>query len=592
MKLTNKIFLFILISIFLFTHDNIISSVKAESELSKDLNSTNEFLHPDKAFIVKLKNFEKEHIEVGWDIADGYYLYLGMFKFEINSNNTKIESVEMPDGLKKTDEFFGDVDVYYNNVNAKIILSNTPIENFKLTVHYQGCADAGLCYPPAKKSFLINIESTKGFFQKTSLPTNQIGISNILQSKSILYNVFLFYIAGLLLAFTPCVFPMIPILTGLIVGQGQNISTKKSFLLSLTYVFSMSITYAIIGIIFALSGSNIQANLQNPYVITAFASLFIFLALAMFKIINLQMPTFIQTSLSESSNQLKPGSFYGVGMMGSLSALIIGPCVTAPLIGALIYIASTNDYVLGGFALFALGFGMGTPLLALGTSATTLVKKIGPYLDITNKIFGLLFITVAIWLLERIVSIQIAAYLWALLPATIVFLIYSHGKNTGTSFQGFLSKFISVVMLAYASLLIYGANVNQNFLPITSFINQPTANKFIVVKNSNDLHKIIKESKNLTMVDLYADWCIACKELEMYTFSDKKVSNMLGKMNLVKFDVTNMNDNINLFFQEKKLFGPPALMFFSSDGSEIAGSRIVGFIDAETFSKKLESLNL
>ena len=267
---------------------------------------------------MKLKNFEKEHIEVGWDIADGYYLYLGMFKFEINSNNTKIESVEMPDGLKKTDEFFGDVDVYYNNVNAKIILSNTPIENFKLTVHYQGCADAGLCYPPAKKSFLINIESTKGFFQKTSLPTNQIGISNILQSKSILYNVFLFYIAGLLLAFTPCVFPMIPILTGLIVGQGQNISTKKSFLLSLTYVFSMSITYAIIGIIFALSGSNIQANLQNPYVITAFASLFIFLALAMFKVINLQMPTFIQTSLSESSNQLKPGSFYGVGMMLSL----------------------------------------------------------------------------------------------------------------------------------------------------------------------------------------------------------------------------------------------------------------------------------
>ena len=592
MKLIKNIFLITLIFLFFFYQETGINIIKAESKLSQDLNNNIEFLHPDIAFVPKVKKINDKNLVVQWDIADGYYLYLGMFKFEINSEDTQIEKVVMPDGLKKTDEFFGDVDVYYNNVKANILLSDIPTKDFELTVHYQGCADAGLCYPPTKKLFAIDTKSEKSFFQKTALPTNQISISNILRSKSIFYNVFLFYLAGLLLAFTPCVFPMIPILTGLIVGQGQNISTKKSFLLSFTYVLSMSITYAIIGVIFALSGSNIQANLQNPYVITAFAFLFIFLALGMFKAINLQMPTFIQTSLSESSNKLKPGSFYGVGAMGALSALIIGPCVTAPLIGALIYIASTNDYILGGFALFALGFGMGTPLLALGTSATTLVKKIGPYLDMTNKIFGLLFVIVAIWLLERIVSIQLAAYLWTLLPITIIILIYKNEKNTGRMFQSFISKFFTIIMFTYASLLIYGANVNQNFLPVTSFIEKPIANKFIIVNNSNDLQKIIKNSKNLTMVDLYADWCIACKELEMYTFSDSKVSNVLGKINLVKFDVTNMDEGMNLFLKKNNLFGPPALMFFSPNGDEIMGSRVVGFIDADAFYKKLESLNL
>tara|TARA_B100001123_G_C15230403_1_gene994928 strand:- start:412 stop:1566 length:1155 start_codon:yes stop_codon:yes gene_type:complete len=382
---------------------------------------------------------------------------------------------------------------------------------------------------------------------------------------------------------------MIPILTGLIIGQGQNISVRKSFFLTLTYVLSMSITYAILGIIIALFGSNIQASIQSPYVITLFAILFTILALAMFKIINLQMPSFIQTKLSESSNNLTAGSFYGVALMGSLSALIVGPCVTAPLLGALLYVASTNDYILGGLALFSLGFGMGIPLLILGTSATNLLKKIGPYLEIVNKIFGLLFIVVAIWLLERILSIHHAAYVWAVLPLLTLYVfrheIMSYSKN--------ISRIIATVLISYSFLLIYGANLNTNFTPYLSFIEKKKEIYFQEVSNTIDLKNKISSSKNITLVDLYADWCVACKELEKYKFRDQRVIIILNNLNLVKFDITNSNKDNADFLKKFNLFGPPALMFFSHDDGdikEIKNLRTIGFIDAETFVSNYNNL--
>jgi len=592
MKLNKITFLIFFIILSFFFIGNLGNSLFAEQKFSKDIDKSNEFLHPDKAFIPTLTKINDNHLRVKWKIEDGYYLYMGMFKFQIEGNNIEIDKVAMPDGLKKTDEFFGDVDVFYNFVQADIFLKNSPKDDFKLIIYYQGCADAGLCYPPIKKTLKVDIQSNEGYFLQTSFSDDQIGINNSLQTESILYNMFFFYLIGVLLAFTPCVFPMIPILTGLIIGQGQNISTKKSFLLSFTYVISMSITYSLIGIIFALSGSNIQANLQNPYVISSFAILFLILALSMFKVINLQMPRFILTSLSKSSDQQKSGSFFGVGIMGALSALIIGPCVTAPLIGALLYIASSKDYVLGGFALFALGFGMGTPLLALGTSATSLIKKVGPYLDLVNKFFGLLFFIVGIWLLERIMSIQVAAYLWAIVPITVIVLINTNKSKIQTSLRNFFSTTVTLVMSAYAVLLIYGANVNQNFIPITSFIQKPIVNKFITVNNSSDLLREIKKSNNVTMVDLYADWCVACKEFEMYVFNDSKVSKVFKNLNLVKFDITETNEDHVSFLEKHNLFGPPVLMFFGPEGNEINKSRVIGFVDAESLIKKINSLNL
>ena len=378
-----------------------------------------EFLSPEKAFQPSIKLIENNHLEVSWDIEKGYYLYLGMFEFSVDSSDTKIIRVDMPEGKKKKDEFFGDVDVYYNSTKANIYFDKITSKT-NLILKYQGCADAGLCYPPITKKFpLEQYAGNDSYLLKTSMTDNQYSFSQQLSEQSITLNIFLFFLAGLLLAFTPCVFPMIPILTGLIVGQGENISTKKSFFLSLTYVLSMSLTYAAAGILIVLSGTNIQADLQNPYVLTSFAVLFLILALSMFNVIRIQMPASIQGLLISKSNTNSSGTYIGVSIMGSLSALIVGPCVTAPLIGALIYISMTNDYLIGGSALFALGMGMGAPLLVLGTSASELTKKIGPYLEIANKFFGVLFLIVSIWLIERIVSIEIAAYLWSALSIIV-----------------------------------------------------------------------------------------------------------------------------------------------------------------------------
>jgi thiol:disulfide interchange protein DsbD len=548
-----------------------------------------EFLSPEKAFQPSVKLIENNHLEVSWDIEEGYYLYLGMFEFSVDSLDMEIIKVDMPEGKKKKDEFFGDVDVYYNSTKANIYFDKITSKT-NLILKYQGCADAGLCYPPITKKFsLEQYASNDPYLLKTSITDNQYSFSQQLSEQSITLNIFLFFLAGLLLAFTPCVFPMIPILTGLIVGQGENISTKKSFFLSLTYVLSMSLTYAAAGILIVLSGTNIQADLQNPYVLTSFAVLFLILALSMFNVIRIQMPASIQGLLISKSNNNSSGTYIGVGIMGSLSALIVGPCVTAPLIGALIYISMTNDYLIGGSALFALGMGMGAPLLVLGTSASELTKKIGPYLEIVNKVFGVLFLIVSIWLIERIVSIEIAAYLWAILS-----IIVAIGLTKIIIFRNiprFTLKFLSILLFIYSGLQIYGVNVNKKFDPIFSFVEQSQSTSFTKIYNTGELFSQIKSSKKITMVDLYADWCVACKELDKYTFSEKKVADLLKNLNLIKLDITKTNDDNSKFLKDYKLFGPPAILFFNNDGLEIRQSRIVGFIDAENFIKIYENIN-
>ena len=549
-----------------------------------------EFLSPEEAFQPSIRIITNNHLEVTWDIKQGYYLYLGMFEFSVDNSDMRIIKVNMPEGKKKKDEFFGDVDVYYNSAKANIYFDKITSKT-NLILKYQGCADAGLCYPPITKKFsLEQYAENSSYLLKTSSADNQYSFSERLSQQSVFLNISLFFLAGLLLAFTPCVFPMIPILTGLIVGQGENISTKKSFLLSLTYVLSMSLTYAGAGVLIALSGTNIQADLQNPYVISSFALLFIILALSMFNVIKLQMPTYIQSLLISKSNASSSGTYIGVGIMGSLSALIVGPCVTAPLIGALIYISLTNDFIIGGAALFSLGMGMGAPLLILGTSASELTKKIGPYLDITNKIFGILFLIVSVWLIERIVSVEVAAYLWAILSIiTAVGLLKIIILKT---FTKFIVNVLSGLLFLYSGLQIYGVNINKNFNPTFSFIEQSQSVQFTKIFTTEKLLKQIKDSKKITLVDLYADWCVACKELDKYTFSEKKVSSLLENLNLIKFDITKTSEDNSKFLKDYKLYGPPAMLFFNSDGEEIRQARVVGFIDADNFIETYKSLNI
>ena len=566
----------------------IMSTSVGYCEVLKNENPT--FLPPDEAFIPYINYQGDDYIQIRWDIKDGYYLYMGMFEFSTDDPNIKITKVIMPDGVKKKDEFFGNVDVYYKLAEANVYLEQSINKNINLIVKYQGCADAGLCYPPITKKLGVMINSYNvPDFKKTSLENDQISISNKLGSQSLGLNIILFFIAGLLLSFTPCVFPMIPILTGLIVGQGNNLTPRKSFLLSLTYVLSMSITYAIIGIIVALSGSNIQANIQNPYVITMFAGLFVLLSLSMLNVIKIEMPRLMQNILINTSNQTTSGTYVGVGVMGFLSALIVGPCVTAPLIGALLYIGSTKDYIIGGAALFSLGIGMGFPLLILGSSATRIIKKIGPYLALTNKIFGLLFLVVAIWLLERILSIHASAFLWAILSILILLLFYNSEEGK-ILLKPTVKIIMSMFLLGYFSLQIYGINTNNNFDPATSFIKKETSLNFIKVYNSKELFKEINNSKKITMVDLYADWCVACKELDKYTFADSKVQEKLSKINLIKLDITKTNEDNKKFLSDYKLFGPPAILFFNSNGSEIKNSRIVGYVNAKIFLKKYNNI--
>ena len=320
--------------------------------LASDLPKTQpEFLSPDEAFVVSYELINDKQVNINWNIHPGYYLYMGMFEFESLDQQNKIKKVEMPDGKKKTDEFFGEVDIYYNSTEADVYLENNVNDYIDLKIKYQGCADAGLCYPPVFKTITVKKKVASSNLKKVSFFESQNAISESLNINSLIYNIFIFYLAGLLLAFTPCVLPMVPILTGIIAGQG-NVSQKRSITLSSIYVISMSLTYALAGIVVASSGTNIQASLQNPYVLGFISLLFFIFALAMFKFFDIQMPKSIQTLMTNISNKQKSGGVKDVAVMGVLSALIVGPCVTAPLIGALIYIAATGDAFVGGLALF------------------------------------------------------------------------------------------------------------------------------------------------------------------------------------------------------------------------------------------------
>ncbi len=545
-----------------------------------------DFLSPDQAFIMSHEILNDNRVKISWKIYPGYYLYMGMFEYESLDENNKINKVEMPEGTKKTDEFFGEVDIYYYSAQADIYLEKKITDSIELKVKYQGCADAGLCYPPVQKKILVKKKSPHDNLKKTSIFDSQTEMSKSLTVNSLLYNSFIFYIAGLLLALTPCVLPMVPILTGIIAGQG-NVSQRRSLTLSTIYVLSMSLTYAAAGIIVALSGTNIQASLQNPYVIGFISFLFLIFALAMFKFFDIQMPKSVQTIMTNLSNKRNSGGYKDVAVMGILSALIVGPCVTAPLIGALIYIASTGDIFVGGFALFSLGIGMGTPLILLGSSTTKLISKLGPYLELVNYFFGILFIIVAVWLLERIVSLETAAYLWSISAIILVLVLIKSMRILQSSLSKMLSYVISSLAIVYLTLQFYGINNNTYYNPMTSFIQEEQSVKFITVRSTESLFKEINNSSKPVMVDLYADWCVACKELEKYTFSDLRVSSILNELKLIKFDITDTSEDHSIYLKKMRIFGPPALIFYDNNGEEITDARIVGFVESENFLKIL-----
>ena len=575
-------------------------------------------LPPDEAFAFDINAIDKQTLNAHWQITPGHYLYQHKIKFSVrNSNDITLGEWTLPKGKKENDEYFGDIVIYDKDFDVKLPLIGSA-DNVTIKTSYQGCSKlTGICYPPQIKTQKIDLSSAKAASQNavltpastTSATTNNKGkvseqdrFANILKDNNWITILGLFFIAGLALTFTPCVFPMIPILSGIISGQGKDISKKKAFVLSLAYVIPMALTYAVVGVLAGLSGESLTSALQTPWVIASFAFLFVILAFAMFGFYELQMPSSIQNKLSSISNNQKGGTLLGAAIMGMLSALIVGPCVTAPLTGALIFIADTKDALLGGLSLFMLGIGMGVPLLIIGTAAGEFLPKAGAWMDKVKAVFGVLMLGLAIWMLERIAPVEVTILLTAsLLIGSAIYMKAIDPLDSSNSGWDRLWKALGIILLAYGLMLMIGVakGTNSFFKPLKSSATQYIGSSvggnttaaaeslvFSPIKGIKglDLALDTASAQNKTlMLDFYADWCISCKEMEHKVFTDPRIIKALENTVLVQADVTK-NDDIDIALMKKfGLFGPPGILFFDTKKQEYRSFRVVGEMTADEF---------
>ena len=568
------------------------------------------FIPPEQAFILSADVENAHTLLVRWDITDGYYLYRDKFDFElIDADGISIQAFELPRGKEKHDENFGLMEVFYHEIEARLPLQrdNSKATDINLQIKYQGCAEAGFCYPPMKQLLTLSLPEASGPAPKREISNSdfvseQDRYANNLAQDSLLLSMLSFFGLGLLLTFTPCVLPMIPILSSIIAGQG-SITTRRAFSLSLTYVLAMAITYTIAGLAAGLFGSNLQAAFQNPWVLGSFSAIFVVLALSMFGFYELQMPQAIQSRLTEFSNKQRGGSYVGVGIMGFLSALIVGPCIAAPLAGALIYIGQSGDAMLGAAALFSLSMGMGVPLLLIGTSAGKLLPKAGPWMNTIKAVFGVLLIGVAIWMLERIVPAAVGMALWGiLLVVCAVYLgAFERLQPEASGWHKFW-KGIGIITLIYGGMLLVGAASGSKdpLQPLVSTCvgddckqaSQQHGLAFKQIKGLNGLQQELQlaAAQNKTaMLDFYADWCISCVEMEKKTFSDTGVQTALSDTILLQADVTLNDEQDKKLLETFGLFGPPSILFFDQSGQELSQFRLMGFLEPRDFETHIKA---
>ncbi len=567
---------------------------------------SNEPLRPEQAFILSTEVVDGHNIRVRWDIVEGYYLYRDKVSFSlIDADGINVAPLELDRGKKKHDESFGEMEVFFDELEVIVPLqrSNLAAQQISLMIKYQGCAEIGFCYPPMKQTVKLSLPAVdKPTPENRSKPTSvtqdyesdQDRYARSLAEGNIALSMLSFFGLGLLLTFTPCVFPMIPILSSIIAGQGSQITTRRAFSLSLIYVLAMALTYTFAGLMAGLFGGNLQATFQNPWVLGSFSFVFVLLAMSMFGFYELQMPQAIQNRITALSNKQKGGSYIGVGIMGFLSALIVGPCIAAPLAGALIYIGQTGDGMLGALALFSLSMGMGAPLLLIGTSAGKYLPQAGPWMNIIKAVFGVLLLAVAIWMLERIIPASVGLALWSvLLIVSAVYLGAFERLQPEAGGWHKLWKGFGIVILIYGAMLLIGAlsggkDVFQPLDNISSAGNsQQTRHlEFTQIKGTKGLEAALKQAstQNKTvMLDFYADWCISCIQMEKGAFSDPSVQDALKNTVLLQADVTLNDEQDQALLEALGLFGPPSILFFDSRGEELTQYRLMGFMDAQQF---------
>ncbi|MFM4874640.1 protein-disulfide reductase DsbD [Aeromonas veronii] len=562
------------------------------SSLGIEANAKPKFLQVDEAFQIESEQ-RGDQLLLTLHIADNYYLYRHSLRFK--GNNLTFSEPPLPEGTEHEDDFFGKTRVYYQQVSIAVPLKEVG-ENATLRVRYQGCTD-GLCYPPTDK--LIDVAPlvtattapTAETAQSVAPVSQQDQLAAALGNQGFWLSIVAFFALGLGLAFTPCVFPMYPILTGIIAGAGDRLSTGRAFLLSMVYVQGMAVTYTLLGLVVASAGLKFQAALQHPYVLIGLSVMFVLLALSMFGLYTLQLPSSLQTRLSGLSNRQQGGSVVGVAIMGMISGLVCSPCTTAPLSGALIYVAQSGDLWLGGAALYALSLGMGLPLLLLGTSGGKLLPKAGAWMDVIKQLFGFALLAVPILLLSRLWSDQVTTLAWLGWGLLLCGYLYHHNQHQPHSVAKSVRGF--VLLLAMISAVVVGKDLLQPAPPaaITADASQ-TAPQFIRIKTLDDLKVQLAAARGKpVLLDLYADWCVACKEFEHKTFSDPAVRERFGQMVLLQADVTANDDADVELLNTLNVLGLPTLIFFDREGKELTGQRVTGFMGPIPFAKHLEMVS-
>ena len=592
------------------------------------VRAADEFLDPEVAFKLEARAADDRTVEITLTAVPGYYLYREAFKFE--AAGATLGTPVLPAGKTKFDETFQkNVETYRDTVRITIPVQQAPAR-FQLLVTNQGCADKGLCYPPMQRAVQVGLTGFGGDGSTKVLPLGETapqpgaaaapapaGASQVnvpsaagnaeldgaLRSGKFWPVVGVFLIAGVLLSLTPCVLPMLPILSSIIVGQGARVSRGRGFALAASYSLGMALVYTALGVAAGLAGAGLAAALQNPWVLSAFALGLVVLAMSMFGVYELQLPAAFSGRVTGASQRLPAGRFIPVFVMGGLSALIVSPCVAAPLAGALVYLSQTGDVVLGGAALFSLAAGMSVPLLLVGGSAGALLPRAGAWMNEVKRLFGVLLLGVALWTVQSVLPAPLVLALWGALAISVAVLLVSqtHGHHQHGPLARSLWRRCAAAVLAVIGViqLLGAASGGRDPLqPLSHFARRAegaasvTALQFAPLRNVADLDAALRSAGKPVMLDFYADWCVSCKEMERFTFSDPAIQAKLRGALLLKADVTANNADDRALLKRFGLFGPPGTIFFDPTGREIATARVVGFQDTAQFTKTLQTVGL